>query len=139
MAKKQWKQEDTILMFGDNHNNSKNSKHHRSSRCVGWRNFLKRNDYTICLVDECKVSNLPVNVFLDVKNSIPWMRKNYPTVKCHALLRCRSDVGKECDGKDKVWNRNKLACINIKALVDYFVEDSVGDRSSYLSQVIVFY
>ncbi|KAL0219947.1 hypothetical protein P9112_005600 [Eukaryota sp. TZLM1-RC] len=107
MAEKQWKQEDTILMFDDNGNKTKNSKHHRSSRGVGWTNFFKRNGYTVCSVDErntsskCAACYNPVNVFLDVENSRPWMREKYPTVKCHALLRCRSEVCREeCDGKD---------------------------------------
>ncbi|KAL0216704.1 hypothetical protein P9112_008888 [Eukaryota sp. TZLM1-RC] len=140
MAEKQMQQEDTILMFGDNGNERKNLKHHRSSRGVGWRNFFKSNGYAVCLVDErntsskCPTCYNPVNVFLDVENPRPWMREKCPTAKCHALLGCRSEVCREeCDGKDKVWNRNKLACINIKEIVDYFVEDSVGDRPPYLS------
>ncbi|KAL0224239.1 hypothetical protein P9112_003629 [Eukaryota sp. TZLM1-RC] len=109
MAEKQWKQEDNILMIGDNGNKRQSSKHHRSSRGVGWRNFFKRNGYTVCFLDErntsskCPTCYNPVNVFLDVENPRPWMKEKYPAVKCHALLRCRSEVCREeRDGNDKV-------------------------------------
>ncbi|KAL0244356.1 hypothetical protein GEMRC1_008440 [Eukaryota sp. GEM-RC1] len=127
-------------MFGDNGNKRQNLKHLRSSRGVMWRNFFKRNGYNIVLVDESYTSSKcptcwgPVKVFMEVDNPRPKTQEEKPTVKLHALLRCQSEkCREECDDKDKVWNRNKLACINIKAIVEHHLERGLGVRPSYLS------
>ncbi|KAL0246155.1 hypothetical protein GEMRC1_007369 [Eukaryota sp. GEM-RC1] len=76
----------------------------------------------------------PVKVFMEVDNPRPKTQEKKPTVKLHALLRCQSEkCREECDDKDKVWNRNKLACINIKAIVEHHLERGLGVRPSYLS------
>ncbi|KAL0248332.1 hypothetical protein GEMRC1_003568 [Eukaryota sp. GEM-RC1] len=59
-------------------------------------------------------------------------REKKPLVKCHALLRCKSqECREECHGSAKVWNRNKLACINIKTIVEHHLERA--PFASYLS------
>ncbi|KAL0239566.1 hypothetical protein GEMRC1_009674 [Eukaryota sp. GEM-RC1] len=140
MTEKGWNKNDCVLMFGDNGNKSQNLKHLRSSIGVSWRNFFKRNGYNLVLVDEsytsskCPTCWRPVKVFKEINNPKPWKREKKPLVKCHALLRCKSqECREECHGSAKIWNRNKLACINIKTIVEHHLERGLGVRPSYLS------
>ncbi|KAL0220930.1 hypothetical protein RCL1_000784 [Eukaryota sp. TZLM3-RCL] len=124
--------EDVAIILGDNGNKTKALRHQKSTRSVAWRKFFKRHGYTMCLLDErytsskCPCCHDDVVKFKKVPNPKPWKREETPEVTLNAVLKCSSEG---CNGK--VWNRNKLACLNFEAIVLNVLEGH--ERPEYLS------
>ncbi|KAL0220259.1 hypothetical protein RCL1_000114 [Eukaryota sp. TZLM3-RCL] len=124
--------EDVAIISGDNGNKTKALRHQKSTRSVAWRKFFKRHGYTMCLLDEkytsskCPCCHEDVVKFKKVPNPKPWKREETPEIALNAVLKCSSKV---CNGK--VWNRNKLACLNFEAIVLNVLEGQ--ERPEYLS------
>ncbi|KAL0213088.1 hypothetical protein RCL1_006714 [Eukaryota sp. TZLM3-RCL] len=124
--------EDVASILGDNGNKTKALRHQKSTRSVAWRKFFKRHGYTMCLLDErytsskCPCCHDDVVKFKKVPNPKPWKREETPEVTLNAVLKCSSEG---CNGK--VWNRNKLACLNFEAIVLNVLEGH--ERPEYLS------
>ena len=68
-------------------------KHQEPSRSKGLINMLKKNGFTVYLIDEFKTSSVcpkcegDLENFKFIPNPRPYRRKKQPTVLCHGLLR----------------------------------------------------
>ncbi|KAL0204897.1 hypothetical protein P9112_000204 [Eukaryota sp. TZLM1-RC] len=92
------------------------------TRGIGWIQFLKRNGFEVLMINEaftsakCPVRFEKVATFLRVTNSRFYRREKIPVNTCHGLLACKSESCKLSNkGSTKLFNRNKLACLNMFA------------------------
>ncbi|KAL0215183.1 hypothetical protein P9112_007367 [Eukaryota sp. TZLM1-RC] len=116
---------------------SKNLKHHRPTRGIAWIQFLKRNGFEVLMINEvftsakCPVCFEKVATFLRVTNPRFYRREKTPVTTCHGLLACSSESCKLSNkGSTKLFNRNKLACLNMLAIAE--ARMSGDERPQYL-------
>ncbi|KAL0221781.1 hypothetical protein RCL1_001635 [Eukaryota sp. TZLM3-RCL] len=128
---------DSIILLGDNGKKTSHLRRNAPTRNVGWKKFFKRHGFDLCLLNEhntsskCPCCNGDVGKFMEVPNPRPWKRVKKPVVTLNALLKCCSNECKlENRNRARVWNRNKLACLNFEAIVESFVAGH--ERPRYL-------
>ncbi|KAL0227605.1 hypothetical protein RCL1_003749 [Eukaryota sp. TZLM3-RCL] len=128
---------DSIILLGDNGKKTSHLKRNAPTRNVGWKKFFKRHEFDLCLVNEhntsskCPCCRGDVAKFMEVPNPRPWKRVKKPVVTLNALLKCCSNECKlENRNRARVWNRNKLACLNFEVIVESFVGGH--ERPQYL-------
>ncbi|KAL0218817.1 hypothetical protein P9112_004470 [Eukaryota sp. TZLM1-RC] len=117
---------DILIQMGDyGKQGSKNLKHQRPTRGIGWIQFLKRNRFEVLMINEaftsakCPVCFEKVATFLRVTNPRCYKRENTPVTTCHGLLACNSESCKFSNkGSTKLFDRNKLACLNMIAIAE---------------------
>ncbi|KAL0205594.1 hypothetical protein P9112_000901 [Eukaryota sp. TZLM1-RC] len=104
---------------------SKNLKHDRPNRGIGWIQFLKRNGFEVLMINEafpstkCSVCFEKVDTFLRVTDRRFYRREKTPVTTCHGLLACDSESYKISNkGSTKLFNRDKLACLNMFAIAE---------------------
>lgn len=82
---------DAILVIGDW--SAPNTKFQDPTRNKGLITMLKKNGFSVYLINEFKTSSHcptceeKLETFKTVKNPRPYQRRNRPTVVCHGLLR----------------------------------------------------
>ncbi|KAL0214642.1 hypothetical protein P9112_006826 [Eukaryota sp. TZLM1-RC] len=125
----------TLILMGKK--GSKNLKHQRPTRGIGWIQFLKRNGLEILMINEaftsakCPVCFEKVATFLRVAKPRFYRREKTHVTTCHGLLACNSESCKLSNkGSTKLFNRNKLACLNMFAIAE--ARMSGNERPKYL-------
>ncbi|KAL0224026.1 hypothetical protein P9112_003416 [Eukaryota sp. TZLM1-RC] len=129
---------DTLILMGDSgKKGSKNWKHHRPTRGIACIQFLKRNGFEVLMINEtftsakCPVCFEKVATFVRVANPRFYRREKTPVTTCHGLLACNSESCKLSNkGSTRLFNRNKLACLNMFAMVE--ARMSGNERPQYL-------
>ncbi|KAL0218992.1 hypothetical protein P9112_004645 [Eukaryota sp. TZLM1-RC] len=129
---------DTLILMGDcGKKGSKNLKHHRPTRGIGWIQFLQRNGFEVLMINEaftsgkCPVCFEKVATFLRVTNPRLYRREKTPVTTCHGLLAFNSESCKLSNkGSTKLFNRNKLACLNMFAIAEARMNGN--EKSQYL-------
>ncbi|KAL0216062.1 hypothetical protein P9112_008246 [Eukaryota sp. TZLM1-RC] len=129
---------DTLILMGDyGKKGSKNLKHQRATRGIGWIQFLKRNGFEVSMINEaftsakCPVCFEKVATFLRVTNPRFYRREKTPVPTCHSLSAFNSESCKLSNkGSTKLFNRNKLACLNMFAIAEARL--SGNERPPYL-------
>ena len=101
--------EKVVVAFGDSSNPM---RHHRPAKRKGYRKVLRKADYIVLLVDECRTSKScalcddgTCETFRTRMNPRPYARKKHPIVEVHGLLICQ-----DCS---TLWNRDVLASVNM--------------------------
>ncbi|KAL0223362.1 hypothetical protein P9112_002752 [Eukaryota sp. TZLM1-RC] len=128
---------DTLILMADYGKRiSKNLKHQRPTRGIGWIQFLKRNGFEVLMINgaftaKCPVCFEKVATFLRVSNPRFYRRETTAVTTCHGLLACNSESCKRSNkGSKKLFNRNKLACLNMFAFAE--ARMSGNERPQYL-------
>ncbi|KAI8047796.1 hypothetical protein BDF21DRAFT_352065, partial [Thamnidium elegans] len=112
--------QDAILVFGDW--SAPNTKFHKPTRNISLISMLKKNGFTVYLVNEYKTSSFcprcehALETFKAAPNPRPFKRAEMPTVTCHGLLWCKNTVCID-EGKRKLWNRDQAAALNFKKIL----------------------
>ncbi|KAL0213761.1 hypothetical protein P9112_005945 [Eukaryota sp. TZLM1-RC] len=129
---------ETLILLGDyGKKGSNNLKHHRPTPGIGWIQFLKRNGFEVLMINEaftsakCPGCFEKLATFLRVTNTEFYRREMNPVTTFHGLLACNSENCKLSNkGSTKLFNRNKLACLNMFAIAE--VRTSGSERPQYL-------
>jgi hypothetical protein len=128
--------ENAVLVFGDA--NIGNSKFHSPTPCLGIRDLLQRKGFEILLLNEfrtssfCPICKCQVKAFKHRLSPRPWRRDDPPRL-VHGLLRCQSNQCRQIlNGKDRLWNRDLLATLNFRAILEGLRSGS--GRPVYLSR-----
>ncbi|KAL0225990.1 hypothetical protein P9112_013314 [Eukaryota sp. TZLM1-RC] len=116
---------------------SKNLKHQRPTRGIGWTQLLKRYRFEILMIDEaftsakCPVCFKKVATFLRVSNTGFDRREKSPITSCHGLLTCNSQSCKFSNqGSTKLFNRNKRAYLIVFPITE--ARMSGNEKPQYL-------
>ena len=103
-----------------------------TTKGVGFRKMFRKHGFEVLLVNEYKTSKTcpkcsgELSSFLKRNSPKPWKRETEVTV--HGLLRCQSEnCQQQCGGNSRLWNRDDVATLNIKAIVVETIENG-GER-----------
>ena len=55
-------------------------------------------------------------------NPRPYRREQTPEVVCHGLLRCTNEKCRPPKGEHRLWNRDLMACLNMRHIVQSLQE-----------------
>jgi hypothetical protein len=101
-----------------------NTQFHAPTPGVMMRWLLHKKGFNVILIDEyltssrCPLCHNPVQKFRERPSPRPW-RKNLPPSLVHGIVKCQSE---ECrlalGGKDRVWNRDLLATLNFRRILE---------------------
>jgi hypothetical protein len=111
---------DTIFVIGDY--SMPNIKHQKAAKGVGLLRLMRKTGFEGFRINEYKTSShcpsctAKVGTFMNVPNPRPYQRKKRPIVRCHGLLECRCG---------KKYNRDLLATLNFKSIVDHVRDHGV--------------
>lgn len=118
---------DSILIIGDW--SAPTQKFHEPTRNKGLLKFLRKSGFSIYLIDEYKTSTCcpfcfssNLEKFKEVQNPRPYQREKHPLVKCHGLLRCKSESCLAI-GKRRIMNRDTAAVLNFRLILNSLREE----------------
>ena len=94
-----------------------------STKGKGFRTMFRRAGYSVYLVNEHKSSVTCPVCFKDELKCLkkrespkPWRKGKSVTV--HGLLHCQSEICQQANGNARLWNRDDVATLNIKTIVE---------------------
>ncbi|RCH83078.1 hypothetical protein CU098_001197, partial [Rhizopus stolonifer] len=112
---------DPVLVVGDW--SAPNAKFQEPTRNKGLLRYLKKNGFSIYIINEYKTSTYcpackysEMESFKEITNPRPFQRERFPKVLCHGLLRCKNEA---ClaNGKRRLFNRDTAAVLNFRFIL----------------------
>ncbi|KAJ3217789.1 hypothetical protein HK099_005357, partial [Clydaea vesicula] len=125
-------QKNTTVIIGDW--SKTNMKHQVPTKGKGFREMFKKAGFNVFLCNEFLTSSIcpgckkrSIETFKYRKSPRPWINR---FEKVHGLLHCKSEKCQLPDGKNRLWNRDDVATMNIRSVVESYIID--GCRPKHL-------